>query len=216
MVPFGEVIETEGPSGQKQELEEKLHHWVLGRSYRIDRERSRPGGNSAEAGFKNATGWNAATGITRTFGRQPSVPTTVGRIDIVEDETWKLSDRYHLWLEGVTDNSGDNIFRMVLNGQDDWQIRILDNGLVHLTAPCGPVTLDRGTIERKGTRELFLDPNKGFFPIKGSVQSTYGQNGWQRSDFAVEEAQSVKGVWMPLRMRDVVTGVTLDKLAKCL
>jgi thiol-disulfide isomerase/thioredoxin len=195
--------------GKIGELTHKLNgrnyrHWRLGDSYRIASAKGGPDvlkpNEFAESGF------DSVTGVVTSTVRFDTWPRTFGRIDV--NQSFDIREnRYAYWLDGTPDRRdlADFLIRCLVDQFHHWKIVApVNQDKVSLTFPWQPPWSN----EPLGTRELILDPGKGFLPIQGTAHlETPQSNGsllWRSEEFFVEASRLVGGVWMPTKLKEQV------------
>jgi hypothetical protein len=179
-------------------------HWRLGNSYRIESEK---GGaevlNPVEFGN---SGFDSCTGVVTSTVRFASSPRIFARIGFDHDVDIR-EDRYAYWLDGKPDKMGeaDYLIRDLVGQFDEYIIEApVEQDKVRLTIPWQPVWSGKPI----GTRQFILDPGKGFLPIRGTayckLEETGGEPMWRSEDFSVGASRSVRDVWMPTNLKELI------------
>ena len=177
-------------------------HWRLGGSYRMDSEFYLSYGDE-EAASRSQAGFDEAEGVATMVGLTLGDP-FYGRISTRQDQ-FIDNNRYAYWLDGDGPEHGDAEFlvRYTLQHLDEAVIAQSDDEpLVKLTVPWKPLfSRDRAL----GVRHLWLDPAKGFLPVKGHARWDLADGSDFRSEeFVVEGSQVVADVWMPTRLKEFI------------
>jgi thiol-disulfide isomerase/thioredoxin len=179
-------------------------HWRLGDSYRIASEKGGPDvlkpTEFAESGF------DSATRIVTSTVRFNTTPRTFGRIDVDQSHDIR-ENRYAYWLDGKPDhnNEADFLIRCAVDQFDHSKIEApVNQDNVRFTFPWQPPWSNKPL----GTRELILDPRKGFLPIEGmahlEVPRSDGSLIWRSEEFFVEASRLVGDVWMPTKLKEQI------------
>jgi hypothetical protein len=187
--------------------------WRLGNSYRLDTEnygKVRP----AEAtnllrrqvtGFDSVSEHSVST--RQTVGNRRSYArVAIGHNLMTEHH------RYGYWLDGEHSRFAENLFRYLVDHSASLVVTTpgKEEGLVRVDVEWQPSF----SHEPLGTRQFYLDPQKGFFPVRG-----YGKwemllkDGtlswsWRQEEFRVEESRLVGDVWMPIKLQEITRGST--------
>ncbi len=184
----------------------RYRHWRLGESYRVDIDR---GGNDvSHLEQQIVTGLDASAGVFKTTFRTPDDVFKTCRID-TEQDPLTIENRYAYWLDGGHNAMSEYLIRYLLEHRDSFKIDSPANGDIVLSVDWKPVWSDRPL----GTRELILDPVKGFLPINGKAhwekKGPDGKLNWRSEEFVVEKSQLVGDVWMPTKLTELLVASTL-------
>jgi hypothetical protein len=208
----GEVQElyTEGGSlgdSWYQGITAVNRRWQLGDSYRLDTDTYGRKGETSPRRYL-VTGFDAEAGSSRSTRQTVGNKRSYGRIDVTHNELTE-HDRYRYWLDGEHTTFGEHLFRYVVDHQSEATVEALvEDGLVRVHVPWQPFFSN----EWVGTRQFFLDPERGFFPVRGygkrEVTRSDGSLSWRRETFFVEDAKLVGDVWMPTKLVETSCGST--------
>lgn len=175
---------------------ERFEYWQLGDSNRQDVELVNSDGSISQF----ASNFNAlrGQGVTRSGGTvRPG-----GYIDSKRDPLMD-SNRYRFWLNirdwGLYES--EYIFNYVLDRKDLFQVETdAESGLLKLTTD---YVRSVHTEASSGKRILWLDPNKGYLPVKGLFEWQHSPNGRRIIErFEVNESMLVGDVWMPTSIKE--------------
>ena len=189
--------EPVGTARATPRLPDRIDHWQLGTSYRMDITSY---GTRAmnEVALVRSLGFDAQEGVSRRTRRGSDDDRHYGRIDM-EEPSLIRRNAYRYWLAGECPFRGVFLFRDLLAREDEYRIeRAPDEQYVQLT-----VGFPRG-----GTRVVVLDPRKGFLPIQSDAyRESVARDGTVRSyseKFRVEESRLVGDVWMPVVLKIMI------------
>ncbi|MHC5542957.1 hypothetical protein ACYOEI_32450 [Singulisphaera rosea] len=184
----------------------RYEHRRLGDSYRTEVDRG--SGSTLDPRHVLVTGYDSKSGQTRST---VSVANSkdFGRIDTQHDP-WTMDDRYVYWLDGQHTLVGEYLIRSLVEQKGHYQIDApVDGGKVRLTVPWKPIASDRPI----GTKELTLDPRRGFLPVRGKSHwertTAEGQKRWREEEFVVHESELANDVWMPVKLTESIRGFAL-------
>lgn len=182
-------------------------HWRLGDSYRMDTDSYGRKNSPSPLQFL-VTGFDAEAGVARSTDHTVGNQRLYGRID-VHHNPMPAHNRYAYWLDGEHTPHGEHIFRYLLDHRNEMTIEApVEDNLVQVEAPWQPHFMDVPI----GVRRFFLDPEKGFFPVRGYGKwertRANGQLSWRREEFFVEKSQLVGDVWMPTKLKEVLGAST--------
>jgi hypothetical protein len=155
-----------------------------------------------------SSGFNAIDGVARITVRQSQRAKTAGRIDVNQDSLI-YSNRYAYWLDGKHHPEGEFLFRYLVEHPNSYTLEApVDQDKVRLTVPWQP--LFRKT--PLGTRQFVLDPRKGFLPVRGKARwdEPGSPPSWRTEEFVVEASQLVGDVWMPTKLKEMISSSNGD------
>ncbi len=182
--------------------------WRLGDVYRMDSERG--GVDIAKPNEFISDGFDPGAGIGKSTVRFSGNTRSFGRID-VEPDVAVEDNRLAYWLDGKHVPWGEYLFRYLVDHKDSYTIEEpVDQNMVRLTVPWQTIY----SLEPWGKREFTLDPSKGFLPICGKAhwetnKFSGGITAWRTEVFVVEASKLVGDVWMPMKLKEVISGNTL-------
>jgi beta-lactamase regulating signal transducer with metallopeptidase domain len=190
----------------KQTTNFRFRYWLLGESFRVDRDTSVP--TDAELSCSSSEAVNAEEGLGRNVSiwKEGKFPPQ-GQI-VFPFESTDIS-RYAGWVldkDGSRSPTGeDYLFRYLLNHKDQFEIEArVEGDKVRLTVPWQPAWA--GAPGGSGRRVYLLDPRKGFLPIHCASRydnsPTEQRRSWREETLAVEESRLVGDVWMPSVLRE--------------
>jgi hypothetical protein len=146
--------------------------------------------------------YNLKSGEGRAVFSRPAKSILSGRIctrnDRVVDDA-----RYVFWLSGEHPTPGAYLFQMLLAQKEEWQIAVGSKAnLIRLRCPWSPYE------GWTGEKDIELDCDRGLMPVFCKGRSQSGDN-WRIENFEVFESKLVGDVFMPTRMRELVSGNVL-------
>ena len=146
------------------------------------------------------SGFNSSEGIS-TVALHRGDGKVFGRIDTKHD-TMVVDDRYSYWLTGPEVTAAEFQFPYLLAHKDRWVLNTADpEGLITLEVPWMPF---HNRDKSFGWRHVWLDPEKGFMPVRGDARWEESPDSWRTEQFTVKEAEAVDGLWMPMHIVEVV------------
>lgn len=185
----------------------RYRHWRLGDSYRMETERDRNDVDVSKPTHIESSNFDRGTGIGRSTILYTEKGKVFGRIDVIPDRIM-ASNRYAYWLDGEANPIADYLFRYLVEHRDSYTIECpVEKDKVRLTVPWQPSYSDRPL----GRREFWLDPRKGFLPIKGRARwelRTAKDPEWRIEEFIVGASKLVGNVWMPTELQEVISAST--------
>ena len=193
---------TEGKMVRREGQTQVFSYWQLGDDYKLVQEsfqedKSRIHKTSAE--------WNAQDGVYKNMYEQDGLNRTFGRVDTEKNGSVMLNDDYAFWLSAGSTEMKDispryYLFPLFLEFQDTWNITTsAENKTVEISFTYDPWP-NRTYDTKEGILSALLDPEKGYMPVRISIQQnfTLGGNHWTESVVTVQESQLVRDMWMPM------------------
>lgn len=127
------------------------------------------------------------------------------------------TNRYAYWLDGEENPFAEHLFRDLVEAIASYTV-VLDEEaqMVNLSVPWKL----RGYPDDIGTWSYVLDPRKGFMPVsakgtwddrKEDEDPSVPPQRWRIEEFIVTDSKCVGDVWMPLKLREVITASTAEK-----
>jgi hypothetical protein len=185
-----------------------FRNWRLGNSYRMDANKY---GKPDDVGFFSCvtSGFDADEGVGRSTARINGKQPAVGRIDSQQDTATRDND-YNYWLDGDYPSWQEYLFRYILSRKSEFEIKSpVEGNEVQLTVAYQPAWAKKPG----GERVFLLDPKKGFLPVRGTSRweevRKEGKRSWRVEKFTVEESRLVGDVWMPIKLKLMISASTL-------
>jgi hypothetical protein len=121
-----------------------------------------------------------------------------------------LMNRYSYWLYGEDSGVAESHLVRLVEYREDYVFEIPENGeLIKLVVPWRP----HGFPKAHGSWEYFVDPSKGFLPVRGSgswKDESKESRHWRVEEFIASDFELVSGVWMPKSLREIVRASTAE------
>ncbi|WP_417383431.1 hypothetical protein [Gimesia sp.] len=204
--------------GELKELKKKTpfrryQEWKLNDSYRMDTDMYRSDGTTLSE--RIVDGYDAKEGVSRgTITYLNNKEYNSARIDTIHDPIVG-DNRYIFWLSGEYPHKELYLFQYLINHKDEFEIEAPVKGdKVQLTVGYQP----HWTTKFGGKRVFILDPEKGCLPIEGTsrwneTSENNGKKYWRVEKFVVTESELVGGVWMPVKIREIIDASSIPDTA---
>ncbi len=175
-------------------------HWKLGDSYRMDTDQYGPTFPKDPLQFVQS-GFDSGEGVGRMRVQGNGSEKIYGRIDTRHDRII-VDNRYSYWLDGEDVTAADFLIPYLVKHSDKYTIGFAkEEPLIELTVPWMPF---HSRDKALGVRHFWLDPTKGFLPVKGEARWDDGPESWRTERFTVEASRLVGDVWMPTNLKEFI------------
>jgi hypothetical protein len=194
------IIDGKGTPTGKNPVRRDYVHWQLNSDYKYEISFFDTGRD--EASQWSTACWDSREGIQKSTVKNESLDRTFARIDTIFEKALLLNNSYSFWLQGGSSAEfpiPPYLFPHLLEHQNEWNIvSSVDEHKVQIIVPYDATGTLSTVQSQKGEITLFLDPNKYFMPVQGTLRGDVllddGRKIWREETFEVEESKLINDI----------------------